>query len=69
MGRERRQLTAADWDLVGQWQDSLILGWKVAADLGITERTVETHLQNMYIRYDVANRTELLNLARRSGSI
>ena len=41
----------------------------VAADLGITERTVESHLQNMYIRYDVANRTELLNLARRSGWI
>ena len=69
MGRERRQLTAADWDLVGQWQDSLILGWKVAADLGITARTVESHLQNVYIRYGVANRTEMLNLARRSGWI
>lgn len=39
----------------------------IAADMGIKERTVESHLRRMYDRYDVLNRIELLTEARRSG--
>ena len=40
---------------------------EIAADLGVAERTIGSHLQNMYLRYDLSNRIELLNLAQRSG--
>jgi DNA-binding NarL/FixJ family response regulator len=39
----------------------------IAVDLGIAERTVDSHLGRMYDRYKVSNRVELLSLARRSG--
>lgn len=42
---------------------------EVAADLGITERTVESHLRRMFDRYAVSGRIELLRLARTSGWI
>jgi DNA-binding NarL/FixJ family response regulator len=40
---------------------------EIASDLGITERTVESHVRRMHDRYDVSNRIELVRLARRSG--
>jgi DNA-binding NarL/FixJ family response regulator len=42
---------------------------EIAADLGVAERTIESHLGNMYVRYDVSNRIELLRLSRRWGWI
>jgi len=42
---------------------------KIASDLGITERTVESHVRRMHDRYDVSNRIELMRLARTSGWI
>ncbi len=40
---------------------------EIAADLGLVERTVESHLRRMFDRYGVSNRIELTNLARRNG--
>jgi Response regulator containing a CheY-like receiver domain and an HTH DNA-binding domain len=40
---------------------------EIAADLGISERTVESHVRRMFDRYTVSNRVELLSMARRSG--
>ncbi len=42
---------------------------EVAADLGVKERTVESHVRRMHDRYDVSNRIELVRLARASGWI
>ena len=36
---------------------------EIAADLGVSERTIESHLGNMHLRYDVSNRIELLRLS------
>lgn len=40
---------------------------EIAADLSITERTVESHVRRMHDRYDVSNRIELVDVARRFG--
>jgi len=40
---------------------------EIAAELGIKERTVESHVQNMHNRYDVSNRIDLMRFARTSG--
>jgi len=42
---------------------------EIAADLGVAERTIESHLGNMHVRYDVSNRIELLRLSRTWGWI
>jgi DNA-binding NarL/FixJ family response regulator len=42
---------------------------EMATALGIGEKTVEGHLARMYVRYSVANRTELAMLALREGWI
>lgn len=41
----------------------------LAARLGISGRTVESHLRRLFERYDVANRTELVMLALAEGWI
>jgi DNA-binding NarL/FixJ family response regulator len=40
---------------------------EIAANLGIEERTVETHLRRLFDRYGTANRVELAVLALREG--
>lgn len=40
---------------------------EIAADLGIGERTIESHLRRMFDRYGVLNRIELIGLAGRNG--
>jgi DNA-binding CsgD family transcriptional regulator len=42
---------------------------EIAKRLGITRRTVEAHLDNMYYRLGIGNRIELLNVARDYGVI
>ena len=64
MRRRYRQHGSARWPVgVAAGQPSKV----IAADLGIAERTVDSHLGRMYDRYKVSNRVELLSLARRSG--
>ena len=40
---------------------------QVGHELGIGDRTVETHLERMSVRYKVNNRTQLVALAGRKG--
>jgi DNA-binding NarL/FixJ family response regulator len=42
---------------------------EIAAELGITERTVESHLRRMYDRYGCSSRIEILSVARQWGWI
>ena len=44
-------------------------GHEIAGELGITERTVETHLGNIYNKTGAKNRIELFSLAGRYGLI
>ena len=40
---------------------------EIAADLGMSRKTVESHLSRMFIRYDVVTRTDLAVRAEREG--
>jgi DNA-binding CsgD family transcriptional regulator len=40
---------------------------EIAGSLGLSERTVKSILSNLYLRYDVTNRTELLGLLMEEG--
>ena len=40
---------------------------EIGAQLGVTEKTVESHLRRLFDRYGVLSRTELAVLALREG--
>jgi DNA-binding NarL/FixJ family response regulator len=42
---------------------------EIGAELGIDERTVESHLRRLFDRYGVESRTELVKYAVRAGWI
>ncbi len=40
---------------------------EIGSRLDISDKTVEAHLKNLFIRYEVSSRTQLVTLARRQG--
>ena len=42
---------------------------EIAADLGITERTVKTHLGHLFKKLGVTSRTEAVKIATRRGLV
>jgi len=62
----RLRLTAREREVV----DRLVAGRsneEIAADLGLTRKTVETYLSRLYERFEVGSRTELALRADREG--
>ncbi len=59
--QDRFRLTDRELDIVG----CIINGWKtamIAKNLQISERTVKSHISNIYLKCNVTNRVSLLNL-------
>ena len=59
-------LSARELDVVRQVVDGRSND-EIATALGITSKTVETHLRRLFVRFDLASRTELATKALREG--
>ena len=64
----RKKLTLREREVLYNMKEGL-LNKEIGSKLNITERTVEYHLHNIYQKFGVLNRTELIDSLRSSRSI
>ena len=64
--RERRSLTAREIEIVYEIAEGRTNG-QIAVRLGVSQATVKRHLNNILIKWDCENRTQVAVLAVRRG--